>query len=235
MAQKVINNNVIIKNVPLFWAKLDPKNPQMKYVDKATRMSGKFVVPGYEWTVVSIIPRERQDEFEDLGFRLTKVTEKFLSDLNEKGGVDISEYLENINHYRKIKFKTDTVYGKWKQDGSSTPRDPVKVFHKVNATTLVEVDPTTVGNNSVGDILINFYSRDINAPFDKQSKNMVKIRLTKYNKYEHTAEGPTGDDFDEEIQNDLDDGFEDDIPFETEEKKMTPPKSSINGHSDDAF
>ena len=150
--------NVILKNVSLYWAKLNPEKPVAPFGTE-------------QWELTVQADKKREKELAAFG----KTKEGF-----NKGTVAIN-----------LKKKA------LKKDG--TPAAAVRVVDAAKQP----VDPKTIGNGSVGNVMLMLKDYEIKAPNGKVTKSgttvtLTAVQVTNLVKYEPKSSNFV--DFDEEDQ-----------------------------------
>ncbi len=152
----------ILKQVRLYWVKLDPKKPDV-YVDPITKKPGR---PNWSVQLITNSPEQR-DEWVSLKLKPKLVVHKDGPDegtpvLNDKGQ---KEWRLNLR-------KNAT-------NAEGAPAKPVAV---VNGS-MQPLDPKTIGNESIGNVSVSQLDRTDEKGKVQTNSYLMSIQITKLMKY----------------------------------------------------
>lgn len=174
--------NAIIKNVELYWAKLNPSKPVSPFGEE-------------QWEIQIRFPKKRVAEMEQYG--------------------SVKEVPDQKGVYQ-LNLKKKAI----KKDGSKA--QPIEV---VGTTAGSVINPTTIGNGSVGNIKVMLRDYQIKSPKGVVTKEGTQVTLTKVQVTNLIKYEPKGnDDFDFDDEDDSDSDGDDDNQPVPEKKAAAPAK-----------
>lgn len=207
----------IIKNAEMWFAKLDPKYPNAR-INKTN--------PTWELQLRTA-DVEQKKEWEALGFKPKLIVGK---EGSENEGEPI------LNKDGKKQWRINLKKKSLKQDKKTKEMldaDPVKV---VNGH-LEEIDPTTIGNGSIGNIRIFQYEYENAEGKNALAAVLMGVQVKKHIVY---TPKPREDDFEMEetetiVPDDDDDNDNEATPAKSPSTPKAPKVATADEHPEDAF